>query len=232
MTVPADRAYPATATNAAWQKKKSLLDKAKSATKTGLGETLKAAELKWKAIPWDALDASNKTAATPEAAERLLSAAKLALVKVNAAKLELKAAKAQAKTTKINKALSKTAMAAAAQIEIDLNTAINRLGTVKLTDFESIVENVQAESLTKMSNVRVQFGKDTVMTGTAATWDRKVLKVTGVVWKVGSAATIKGKTVIVRGDTVGNQNAEGISRVFQNDMKIDTAAGNTATFKT
>ncbi len=231
MTVPTDRAYPANATNKVWQGKKSFLDKAKSSTKTGLGDTLKTAEASWKLIPWADLDASAKTAATPAAAEKLLATAKLALVKVNKAKADLLVAKEQAKQTKTNKALSKTAMAAAAQIQIDLNTAINRLGTVKVTDFETLVSTVQSEALTRMTNVRVQLGKDQVMTGGAATWDRKVLKVSGVVWKKGTANDIKGKKVVVRGDTAGNQNAEGVSRIFQNDMKLTAAAGNTAEFK-
>lgn len=231
MTVPADRTYPATATNAAWQKKKSTLDKAKSSTKTGLGDTLKAAELAWKAIPWADLDASDKTAATPAAAERLLAAAKLALVKVGTAKVALKAAKLQAKNTKTNKALSKTASAAAAQIETDLNTAINRLGTVKLTDFDSLVEKVQNESVTKLRSISVSSGKAVVMTGTTATWDRKVLKVSGVVWKKGDAQAIMGKTVVVSAEKIASEKTEGGYLQFKNDMKLDSASGATATFK-
>ncbi len=231
MTVPADRTYPATATNAAWQKKKSFLDKAKSSTKTGLGDTLKAAELKWKAIPWADLDASTKTAATPAGAEKLLATAKLALVKVNAAKLDLKAAKTQAKATKINKALSKTAMAAAAQIEIDLNTAINRLGTVKLTDFDALVEKVQNEGVTKLRSISVSFGNAVVMTGATATWDRKLFKVSGVVWKKGDAQAIKDKTVVVSAEKIASEKTEGGYLLFKNDMKLDTATGNTANFK-
>jgi len=46
MSVPTDVSYPVIATDAAWQKKKSFIDKAKASTKTGLGADLKAAELK------------------------------------------------------------------------------------------------------------------------------------------------------------------------------------------
>lgn len=231
MTVPADRTYPANATNAVWQKKKSFLDKAKSSTKTGLGDTLKAAELAWKAIPWADLDASDKTAVTPAGAERLLAKAKLALVKVGTAKVALKAAKLQAKNTKINKALSKPAMAAAAQIEIDLNTAINRLATVKLTDFESLATKVQNESVTKLWNISVSSGNAVVMTGATATWDRKAFKVAGVVWKKGDAQAIMGKTVVVSAEKIASEKTEGGYLNFKNDMKLESASGNTATFK-
>ena len=44
MAVTFNTTWPATLTDAAWQKKKSFLDKAKSKTKTGLGEALTAAE--------------------------------------------------------------------------------------------------------------------------------------------------------------------------------------------
>src|SRR5206468_1825178 len=48
--------WPVEATNAAWQKKKSFMDKAKSATKTGLGAELTKAEAAWKKINFDVLD--------------------------------------------------------------------------------------------------------------------------------------------------------------------------------
>lgn len=48
--------YPAEVTNKEWQKKKTLKDKLKKSTKTGLGELLDNAEQKWGAINWNALD--------------------------------------------------------------------------------------------------------------------------------------------------------------------------------
>ena len=53
MTVSFDTKYPPEALNAAWQKKKSFMDKAKSKTKTGLGESLVKAEAEWKKINFD-----------------------------------------------------------------------------------------------------------------------------------------------------------------------------------
>lgn len=231
MTVPADRTYPANATNAAWQKKKSVLDKAMSDTKTGLGATLKEAELAWKAIPWADLDASTKTAATPAGAAKLRETAEEALKKVTDAKDKLKAAKEQAKQSKLNKKLSKGAMNAAAQIEIDLNTAINRLGTVKLTDFDTLVQKVQNEAVTKLRSISVSVGNTVVMTGTTATWDRKLFKVSGVVWKKGDAQAIMGKTAVVSAEKIASEKTEGGYLLFKNDMKLDSAGGNTATFK-
>jgi hypothetical protein len=57
------------------------------------------------------------------------------------------------------------------------------------------------------------------------------LKVAGVAWKIGAANDYKGKTLVIRGETEGNVHMEGIGKVFQNDMKLDTASGTTATFK-
>jgi hypothetical protein len=232
MAVPADKTYPATATNAAWQKKKSFLDKAKAKTKTGLGATLAAAEASWKAIPWADLDASTKTAGTPESAQRLLTTAKEGLKKVTKAQTDLKAAKLQAKKTKLTSGLSKTASDAAAKIEIDLNQAINRLGLVKLDDFEQLVKKVQSQGILNVSKISVSDGKTTVMRGTAATWDRKVLKVSGVTWQGGATAvSVAGQKLKVQGETAGNDpHSEGISKLFANDMKLDKASGNTASF--
>ena len=76
MSVPTDMSYPAIATDPAWQKKKSFIDKAKSSTKTGLGADLKAAELKWKAIPWKDLDAKKLAAKSAEVAQKQLEVAR------------------------------------------------------------------------------------------------------------------------------------------------------------
>lgn len=232
MSVPDDKTYPATATDAAWQKKKSFLDKAKAKTKTGLGAALKTAEASWKAIPWKDLDASTKTAGTPASAEKHLDTAKLALVKVTKAKDDLDAAKDQAKLTKSNKGLSKAASTAAATIETDLGKAIKRLNQIGLTDFEDLIKKVQSQGILNVTKISVSDGKTQVMTGTAATWDRKVLKVSGVAWKGGAdAKSVAGKKLKVYGEVAGNKDAEGISKVFANDMKIDSASGNTASFK-
>src|SRR6187200_719293 len=48
--------YPKELANKAWQKEKSVMDKLKSKTKTGLGDDLEAAEAAWNKINWIALD--------------------------------------------------------------------------------------------------------------------------------------------------------------------------------
>src|SRR5216683_3539990 len=56
MTINFVTDWPAEATDAAWQKKKSFMDKAKAKTKTGLGAELVKAQAGWKKINFDALD--------------------------------------------------------------------------------------------------------------------------------------------------------------------------------
>src|SRR5258708_12349021 len=65
MAVTFNTTYPAALTNTAWQKKKSFLDKAKSKTKTGLGDELLKAEAAWKLVKFDLLDAKGKVCPRP-----------------------------------------------------------------------------------------------------------------------------------------------------------------------
>ena len=231
MSVPTDMSYPAIATDAAWQKKKSFIDKAKASTKTGLGADLKAAELKWKAIPWKDLDATKLAAKSVEAAQRQLDTAKAAGTVIQEAKTALAKAKATAQATATNKALSKPAQLAATSIANALQSAATRLNSIKTLDFEAALQRLEAAELIKVNKIRISSAGKEVATGGAATWDRKVLKVAGVSWKIGAANDYKGKTLVIRGETEGNLHMEGIGKVFQNDMKLDTASGTTATFK-
>ena len=220
MTVPADIKYPAIATNAAWQKKKSFIDKAKASTKTGLGDDLKKAEAAWNGIPWAELDAAKLKATDIQAAEANLTKAKAALAKVATANAALSIAKVDANHQATNKALSKTAQAAALAIFTALQGAQNRLATVKVTDFEHAI----AQVVMQLSKISVKQGNIEVATGGYATWDHKVLKVAGFAWKTGNAATYKGKAL-----TVSAKATDGAA--FQNDMKFESASGSTATFK-
>jgi hypothetical protein len=231
MSVPADINYPAIATDPAWQKKKSFIDKAKASTKTGLGADLKAAELKWKAIPWKDLDAKKLAAKSAEAAQKQLDTAKAAGTVIQEAKTALAKARATAQATATNKALSKPAQNAATDIANSLQNAITRLNSIKTLDFEDALDRLQKAGIITVNKIRIISAGKEVATAGAATWDRKVLKVAGIAWKVGAANDYKGKTLLVKGETEGNVNSEGISKVFQNDMKLDTASGNTATFK-
>ncbi len=55
--LPLGEIYSKTLTNAAWQKKKSFLDKAKKNTKTGLGAELIKLEAAWRKTDWKVMDA-------------------------------------------------------------------------------------------------------------------------------------------------------------------------------
>src|SRR5258708_16043821 len=65
MAVTFNTTWPATLTDAAWQKKKSFLDKAKSKTKTGLGAELTKAQAAWKLVKFDNLIATKVPMTTP-----------------------------------------------------------------------------------------------------------------------------------------------------------------------
>jgi hypothetical protein len=146
MTVPADKTYPAIATNAAWQKKKSFVDKAKSSTKTGLGAALTDAETKWKAIAWANLDPAREKADDLVQAKQHWEAAEAAEQKVAAAKNAVLLAKKQAQAAATNKYLSKPAQTAAAAIADALQKAQARLDQVDITGFEKLRKYVEVSS--------------------------------------------------------------------------------------
>jgi hypothetical protein len=143
MTAPTNTAWPAALTNAAWQKKKSFLDKAKSKTKTGLGAELTKAEAAWKQIDFKILDATKQVIPTAKEADNKKAAADTHLKTVVAAasKAALAAAK-KAAETKNNTALSSTARKTAAAIEKGLLNQARLIKTIKLTDFDAAKDNV------------------------------------------------------------------------------------------
>ena len=136
--------WPDALTDAAWQKKKSFMDKAKSKTKTGLGAELGKAETAWKLIVFDALDA---TKAAGKLGNPVIfnkpehyAAAKLVAINHSAVVLEaikaLRTAAGKAATTKVNKDLSSTAKTAAASIENGLKAQVALIQTISLKDFD------------------------------------------------------------------------------------------------
>ncbi len=231
MTVPTDTKYPAVATNAAWQKKKSFIDKAKASTKTGLGDKLTKAEAAWNAIPWAQLDAKKLNAKSLDAAEKNLVKGKAAHEKVTDAMAKLVAARLSANIQAGNKALSGPAKTAAQAIATALRTAQDSLEDVKLTDLEADVSKWAAAEAIKMTKVEISLKGKEVATAASGVWDRKVLKLAGVTWKAGKADDYKGLVVKVFGETAGNVHYEGIGKVFQNDMKLESSSGNTAIFR-
>jgi hypothetical protein len=136
MTAPSARTYPVACTNKAWQKRKSFKDKLMSKTKTGLGEELKKAEKAWKAIKFAHLDARRLKAKTLATAQKNLLKARVAEAHVLAAKATLTVAKDKAIATARNEALSDKARTAAGNIANGLDSALSRLDTVNLTDFD------------------------------------------------------------------------------------------------
>lgn len=146
MTVPTDKTYPAIATNAAWQKKKSFVDKTKSSTKTGLGAALTDAETKWKAIVWANLDPAREKVDDLPTAKLHWEAAEAADQKVTAAKNAVLLAKKQAQAAATNKYLSKPAQTAASAIADALQKAQTRLDQVDIQGFEKLRKYVEVSS--------------------------------------------------------------------------------------
>jgi hypothetical protein len=136
MTAPSARTYPAQLTHKAWRKHKSFKDKLMFKTKTGLSEELKNAEKAWKQIKFAHLDAKKQKPKTLAAAQKNLLKARVAEVNVLAAKTALMVARDKAIVTGRNEALSDKARAAAGKIAKGLDTAITRLNTVNLSDFD------------------------------------------------------------------------------------------------
>jgi len=146
MAVKFGTAWPVEATNAAWQKKKSFLDKNKAATKTGLGAELVKAEAAWKKINFDVLDvltapgklgnpAKFKTPVDFDNAKA--KATTQMTTNVHPASQAILVAAAAATKTKNNAALSNTAKTAAGVIETKLLAQGRLLRDLKLDDFDT-----------------------------------------------------------------------------------------------
>jgi len=162
MAVTFNTTYPAALTNAAWQKKKSFLDKAKSKTKTGLGDELLKAEAAWKLVKFDLLDAKGKVCPRPVDWDNAKHAAEAHYKdKAAAASKAALAAAAKAAATKQNKALSSTAKAAAQTIETGLLAQAAHIRDIKFDDFDTAKEKL--EELT--AAVHLKALKDTLARG-------------------------------------------------------------------
>ena len=175
--------YPPALTNAAWQKKKSFLDKAKSKTKTGLGDTLKKAEATWKLILWDKLRA-DKQPGDPKmrpftaAKANRAAAEKVKAGPVRAAINALDAAARKARETAKNKALSAPAVKAASKLSGELVGQANLLRNISLADFDQEIKQGQREFNTLedkyekwIADVETRLG-DLDANSTLANWKR------------------------------------------------------------
>ena len=150
MTVPDDKTYPLVAKNKEWQKKKSFLDKAKKATKTGLGELLVKAEAGWGKIRWAQLDLAEfpriETVGEAQAHE---ARATLADNHQKTVQLALKTAETKAKEVANNQALSTVARNYATTVANALKAARGRLKTISITEFEEEVQRQQRLQLAR-----------------------------------------------------------------------------------
>jgi len=164
MSITFKTKYPTAVTNAAWQKKKSFLDKAKSKTKTGLGDTLKQAEAAWNKIPWDKLRA-DKQPGNPKlrpftaAIANRAAAQKILAGQVRTAITALDKAADKARATAKNTALSKPAIKAATTLAGNLVFQANLLRSIILTDLEQEINTGQRD-FNKLENDYLKWIQD------------------------------------------------------------------------
>ena len=144
MTIPMEafRNYPSVCTNTVWQKHKSFKDKAKSKTKTGLGDTLKAAEKAWATIGWKELDAKPLKATTLQKAKDNEVKARAQMLHVHSAKEAVTTARDKALETMKNTALSADAKRQAEVIANGLKYALGNLNKVNIDDFEAEIKRL------------------------------------------------------------------------------------------
>jgi hypothetical protein len=167
MAITFETKYPTALKNAAWQSKKSFKDKAKSKTKTGLGEALTTAEKDWGQIKFDNLIAAKQGLAgksvTEMQAGRKTAQAYLDGPVVTKAITSLEAAASKARVTAKNSALSTSAVKAATALSGPLLAQAKLLKDIQLKDFEPVVkvrldigrwENQHTEYLHSMDTIR------------------------------------------------------------------------------
>jgi len=211
MPYPKDITYPATATNAAWQKQKSFLDKAKSKNKTGVGPKLVAAEAAWGQIPFADLDESKNKPTTSVQSQASLTKAIAADHKVVLARKALNEAIAIATTRSTSGDLtgtSKTALKAiatalkaaslrlegmddlVAMFQIDHNNVVKdeaekaKAAQAKAAKDRADKEKADKANLAVLTHVEVKSGSSVVATGTKATRQTDdAYWVTGTAWK-------------------------------------------------
>lgn len=137
------RSYPSRCKNVVWQKFKSFKDKAMPKThKTGLGDTLKAAEAAWNKIDWNTMDLKKQKATTLSDAKTKQAKAKLALKNVEAAKTALDVAREKAMATKANTKLSTEARNQAETMANGLKSAVGWLNQIDISDFDTQVKSL------------------------------------------------------------------------------------------
>jgi hypothetical protein len=242
MTVPDDHTYPVIATNKAWQKKKSFTDKAKKATKTGLGALLTKAETEWAKINWMHLDLAEvgKIKGEVEAQDHLERA-----MRANNQQLRVqehvKAAEKQAKLVAENNALSQPARTAATNIANQLKLARQRLKLINIQEFNNEVERQhdldeqaaqrQYAYRTQLANVSVttrKLNQEIITAPAALIKENGAVEITQATWHLRGQRQLDfvEAEVTVQATRTDNSN-------YANDMQIASMAmgGSKVTFR-
>ena len=183
MPLPSDTKYPAIATDAAWQKKKSTTDKVH---KTKVGPALVEAERKWKAIKFADLD-SKKVSKTPGAAEAALDKAEKAWPAVTDAREALKDAWEIAEPWSTNTKLSSASRTALKAIVKALKDADRRLDLMDdvIPAMKVDVNNTLKDALANIKNLEVKQGNNIIAHAKSATLQsNKSYLVKDVTWRV------------------------------------------------
>ncbi len=135
--------YPTIITNTDWQKKKSFLDKARSATKTGLGDTLIKAQAAYKKVNFAKMEAGSvlgRITGIQAVTDAKLAAQQELDGPVKVAFEAIMLASRTARTTSTNAKLSSTAKTAAAAISAKLLEVAANLKSIKLDDFDAAAD--------------------------------------------------------------------------------------------
>jgi hypothetical protein len=183
-----ERVYPKELSNKAWQKEKSVMDKLKSKTKTGLGEDLEAAETAWNKINWDALDCTTAMKKVDQSAKyrsdkefdvaKAVAEAELKGPVAFARKALLKAS-GSARDASLNKEMSKDAVKKAQEISKKLLEMETTLHEIKLDDFDAHKKRYQELFAMQMKGLKTAVDnleaglKEVVQNPTKQTWEDK-----------------------------------------------------------
>jgi len=138
--------YPTIITNADWQKKKSFLDKSRSATKTGLGDTLVKAQAAYKKVNFAKMEAGSvlgRITGLDAVTQAKLAAQQELDGPVRAAINALMQASRTARTTSTNAKLSSTAKTAATAISAKTMEVAAKMESIKLDDFDVAADKYQ-----------------------------------------------------------------------------------------
>jgi hypothetical protein len=183
MPVPSDTKYPAVATNAAWQKKKSILDKG---IKTKVGPALVLAEQKWKAIDFDDLK-TNTVHKRLGAAKEALKKAKVAYKASTDARAAVQAAHKLATTQSNNTKLNSASRTALKTIATALKGADDRLGQLDdvIPALMVDVNNATQTAMATLKNLEVKDGSRILAHAKSAKLaSNKTYEVKDITWRI------------------------------------------------